>query len=153
MKNKMKSSEEPGMETAHGSAKNGGRMSLLDKLRKHLCNASSEDLLEIVMEETKNTKDFRDRLLEKFTAAGMEWDFGELRHTIRAMLRFSGFIEYRQSNAYASKIEQTGMLLKSVMFHGHAFEALSVIESIIPALEKAIGNSDDSNGSIGEQYR
>lgn len=106
-------------------------------------------MLEIVIGEAEGNKDFRERLLERFTAEGMEWDFAELRQTAADLLRFKGFIEYRQSNAFSLRVQRVGMLLKSVMFHGHASEALDIIDFIIPKLEKAIGSADDSNGSIG----
>jgi uncharacterized Zn finger protein len=127
----------------------GGRKSMLEKIREHLRHLGSDDLVDIVMNEAEDNKDFRGRLLERVTAAGMEWDFADLRKAIRELLRFNGFIEYRQSNRYGMQIDQVAMLLKSIMSHGRASEALDIIESIIPKLEKAISSADDSNGSIG----
>lgn len=146
--------KEDSLFSKNGKARNdgtgtGGGKSPLDKLREHLRSIRSGELLEIVMDEAENNNDFRERLLERFTAEGMEWDFAELQQTAADLLRFNGFIEYRQSDAFSIRVQRVGMLLKSVMFQGHASVALDIIDFIIPKLEKAVGNADDSNGSIG----
>jgi hypothetical protein len=132
------------------ASKKGGRKTILEALQEHLHTLSPDALRSIVMDEATDSRDFRNRLMERLTASGMEWENVGLRRTISDLLRFRDFIPYRQSNEYANQIERARLILQSSLARGHASEVSQIIEAIIPKLENALEHADDSNGSISD---
>src|SRR5271165_3068365 len=117
-----------------------------EQIREYLETLDESALRGWLLEAADRDRGIRDKLLfsAKATARG---DVASLRSVVRQATRVSGFIDWREAGDYANRIADLAQMLEARIADGDP-QLVEIIEQAIAQAEDALGNIDDSDGSV-----
>lgn len=125
----------------------------LDELRPWLESQSPEDLASMLLDAAADHELLREKLLRraaKGMGRGIDWN--ALKKSLERATRTGGFVDYREAWGFADGVREAIEPLKELLqddpdAHGEA--VLTLTEFALKRMERAMGEADDSDGSIG----
>lgn len=117
-----------------------------EQIRKYLESLDESALREWLIEAADRDRGIRDKLLfaAKATARG---DVASLKSVVRRATRVSGFVDWREAGDYANRLADLAQMLEARVADGDP-KLVEIVEQAIAQAEDALGNIDDSNGSV-----
>ncbi len=138
-------------ERSHGgeiSAREGASRDRGDELQTILAAHPKGDLVNMLLEIANEDDALRDRLLLRASREGA-FDIATYKRAIRHAVATGGGIPYREATDYANRVEEVVRAVAELARRGHAAETIELAEYFLAALERRIGDVDDSDGLIG----
>ena len=117
-----------------------------EQIREYLETLDESALRGWLIEAADRDRGIRDKLLfsAKATARG---DVASLKSVVRQATRASGFVDWRAAGYYADRLADLAQMLEARIADGDP-QLLEIIEQAITQAEDALGNIDDSDGSV-----
>ncbi len=117
-----------------------------EQIREYLGTLDESALRRWLIEAADRDRGIRDKLLfsAKATARG---EVASLKSVVRQAIRVSGFVDWREAGDYADRLADVAQMLEARVADGDP-KLVEIIEQAIAQAEEALGNVDDSNGSV-----
>jgi len=117
-----------------------------EQIREYLGTLDESALRGWLIEAADRNRGIRDKLLfsAKATARG---DVASLKSVVRQATRVSGFVDWREAGDYADRLADLAQMLEVRVADGDS-KLVEIVEQAIAQAEDALGNIDDSNGSV-----
>jgi uncharacterized Zn finger protein len=117
-----------------------------EQIREYLETLDESALREWLIQAADRDRGVRDKLLfaAKATARG---DVASLKSVVRQATRVSGFVDWREASDYADRLTDLAQMLEARVADGDP-KLVETIEQAIAHAEDALGEIDDSNGSV-----
>ena len=117
-----------------------------EQLREYLQTLSEDALRDWLLEAADRDRGIRDKLL--FSAkAKAGTGASSLKSLVRQATRISGYVDWREAGGYADRLADLAQMLDERITDGDP-KLIEVIEQAIAQAEPALGQIDDSNGSV-----
>jgi Family of unknown function (DUF6880)/SWIM zinc finger len=117
-----------------------------EQIREYLGTLDESALRRWLIEAADRDRGIRDKLLfsAKATARG---EVASLKSVVRQATRVSGFVDWREAGDYGDRLADLAQLLQARVADGDP-KLVEIVEQAIAQAEDALGNIDDSNGSV-----
>lgn len=123
-------------------------------VRAWLAARPHDALVDLVMELAGADPQVHERLLRAVARSGPQGpDFATYRKAFDAAIRVRGFVDYRSAGPYVRRVDAAVDGLDELLADGHAVEVIQLAERALAAVERALGNVDDSDGGLGGVLR
>lgn len=116
------------------------------QLEAYVAGLDVTALRALVLDTARRDDTLREKLLMAATLAKSS-GLSDLRKVVKQATRTNGFVEYRESGAYANRLEDLGVLLSQRIADGQQ-ALVEVIEEAIAFAEEALQHIDDSGGKV-----
>lgn len=117
-----------------------------EQICEYLETLDEGTLREWLIKAADRDRGIRDKLL--FSAkAKARGDVASLKSVVRQATRVSGFVDWREAGDYADRLADLAQMLEARVADGDP-KLVEIIEKAIAQAEAALGNIDDSNGSV-----
>jgi uncharacterized Zn finger protein len=117
-----------------------------EEIRDYLETLDADALREWLIESAERDRGIRDKLL--FSAKARAGSgASSLRSVVRHATRISGYLDWREAGGYADRLGDLAQLLEERIGDGDS-KLVDIIEQAIAYAEDALGQIDDSNGSV-----
>jgi uncharacterized Zn finger protein len=117
-----------------------------EQIREYLETLDESALRGWLIEVADRDRGIRDKLLFSAKAAARD-DVASLKSVVRQAARVSGFVDWREARDYADRLADLAQMLEARIADGDP-KLIEIIEQAIAQAEDALGNIDDSNGSV-----
>ena len=117
-----------------------------EQIQEYLETLDENALREWLIEAADRDRGIRDKLLfaAKAKAGG---DVSSLKSVVRQATRISGFVDWRKASDYADRLADLAQMLEARVADGDP-QLVEIVEQAIAQAEAALGNIDDSNGTV-----
>jgi hypothetical protein len=117
-----------------------------EQIREYLGTLDESALRGWLIEAADRDRGIRDKLL--FSAKAMaRGDVASLKSVVGQATRVSGFVDWREAGDYADRLADLAQMLEARVADGDP-KLVEIVEQAIAQAEDALGNIDDSNGSV-----
>ena len=117
-----------------------------EQIREYLETLDEIALRGWLIEAADRDRGIRDKLLFSAKAAA-RGDVASLNSVVRQATRASGFVDWREAGDYADRLADLAQMLEARVADGDP-KLVNIIEQAIAQAEDALGNIDDSDGSV-----
>jgi hypothetical protein len=117
-----------------------------EQIREYLETLDEIALRGWLIEAADRDRGIRDKLLFSAKAAA-RGDVASLKSVVRQATRASGFVDWREAGDYADRLADLAQMLEARVADGDP-KLVNIIEQAIAQAEDALGNIDDSDGSV-----
>ena len=123
----------------------------LEDVRQYLSRQDPARLVEMILRQVEDDDRLRERLLMEVARQGPEGlDVATFRKAIDRATHTGGFVDYRSAHGFSSGIEEVVDAVAKLLKEGHAAKVIGLAEHAIDRCESALGEMDDSDGSMGD---
>jgi len=117
-----------------------------EQIREYLETLDERALREWLIEAADRDRGIRDKLLFAAKATARA-DVASLKSVVRQASRISGFLDWREAGDYADRLADLAQMLEARVADGDP-KLVEIVEQAIAQAEAALGDIDDSNGSV-----
>ena len=117
-----------------------------EQIREYLETLDERALREWLIEAADRDRGIRDKLLFAAKATARA-DVASLKSVVRQASRISGFLDWREAGDYADRLADLAQMLEAPVADGDP-KLVEIVEQAIAQAEAALGDIDDSNGSV-----
>ncbi len=117
-----------------------------EQIREYVETLSDAALREWLMEAADRDRGIRDKLLFSAKAKAGS-DTASLKSLVRQATQISGFVDWRHAGDYADRLGDLAQMLEARIGDGDP-KLVEIIEQAIAQAEDALGDIDDSDGSV-----
>lgn len=114
------------------------------EIRAWLETQDKKQLIEMILTQAADDEALDEAL--RIRAARGAGRLDDLFHTIDRTLDPGDFVDYRSMDDFARRATETIRAIRGVLNDGHAAAAIELAEHALRALDRALGNMDDSDG-------
>jgi len=119
----------------------------MNDIRNFLAGQDKSVLIDIVMEQSLEDDQLRNRLLMKTAKRDRKkFDLTTFREAITNATAPGGFVEYRMAYGFSQGIEAVIDQIEALLKEGHTTEVIELAEFALAKVEVALGSMDDSDG-------
>ncbi len=116
-------------------------------IRGFLAGQDKSVLIDIIMEQSLEDDNLRDRLLMNTAKQDRKkLNLATFREAIANATAPGGFVEYRMAYAFSRGIEAVIDQIETLLKEGHVVEVIELAEFTLTKVEIALGSMDDSDG-------
>jgi uncharacterized Zn finger protein len=115
-----------------------------EQIREYIETLDESALREWLIEAADRDRRIRDKLL---FAAKATVDVASLKSVVHQATRVSGFVDWREASDYADRLADLAQMLEARVIDGDP-KLVEIVEQAIAQAEDALGNIDDSDGSV-----
>ncbi len=125
----------------------------IDALRDYLAGQSTEQLVDLLMQQAENDSALRSHLSTQAALKQTPTDIQALKDTVRKSFAVRGFVDYYGMRNLVQRAGPIVELLAGLIQDGHAAQAVDLAEYAMRRGLAVYENSDDSSGALGDLLR
>lgn len=122
-------------------------------LKTKLTGLGADKLASFIEKEVESNPDLKKRVRLMLDAASPEKLVKTIKASIQSIARSNRFIDWRESGSFSQSLDQILADIENHLLTQYPDHAITALDSFLAISEKVMNRCDDSNGSIGGEFR